>query len=147
MDTHHSPDNQLSPNKQLSDNSTQTDADSNKGEGITAIQNEKHEHLFTAIDDLPTQDYRKNVMRVFNEEFLAEHSKQDLGPIIDMVNKHDWLSLKQTNPIFHKVRRNLSVTTTGCSFLDNKLIIPANYVNLCYRLFIVNILVKRVCSR
>ena len=120
MDTHHSPDNQLSPTKQLRDNSTQTDADSNKGKGITAIQNEKHEDLFTAIDDLPTPDYRKKLMRVFNEEFLAEHSKKDLGPIIDMVNKQDWLSLKQTNPIFHKIWRDLSVKPTGCWLFDNK---------------------------
>ena len=125
MDTHHSPDNQLSPNKQLRDNSTQTDAHSNKGKGITAIQNEKHEDLFTAIDDLPTPNYRKNLMRVFNEEFRGEHSKKDLGPIIDMVNKQDWLSLKQTNPIFHKIRRDFSVTPTGCLLFDNKLVIPA----------------------
>ena len=111
MDTHHSPDNQLSPNEQLRDNSTQTDADSIKGKVITAIQKEKHEDLFTAIDDLLTPNYRKNLMRVFNEEFLAEHSKKDLGPIIDMVNKQDWLSPKQTNPIFHKM------ALTGCVFL------------------------------
>ena len=64
-------------------------------------------------------------MRVFNEEFLAEHSKKDLGPIIDMVNKQDWLSLKQNNPILHKIRRDLSVTPTGCLLFDNKLVIPA----------------------
>ena len=124
MDTHHSPDNQLSPNKQLRDNSTQTDAESNKRKRVTAIQNEKHKELFTAIDDLPTPDYRKNLIRVFNEEFLAKHSKKDLVPIIDMVNKQDWLSLKQTNPIFHKIRRDLSVTPTGCLLFDNKLVIP-----------------------
>ena len=63
-------------------------------------------------------------MIVFNDEFLAEHSKKDLGPIIDMVNKQDWISLKQTNRIFHNIRRDLSVTPTGCLLFDNKLVIP-----------------------
>ena len=40
-----------------------------------------------------------------------------------MVNKQDWLSLKQTNPIFHKIRRDLSVTPTGCLLFDNRLVI------------------------
>ena len=34
-------------------------------------------------------------MRVYNEEFLAEHSKKGLGPITDWVTKRDWLSLKK----------------------------------------------------
>ena len=46
----------LSPNKQLPDSSTQTEAGSNKGKGITTIQKDKHEDLFTAIDDVPTPD-------------------------------------------------------------------------------------------
>ena len=87
MDTYHSPDNQLSPNKQLRDHSTQTDADSNKGKGITAIQKEKHGDLFTAIDDLPTPDYRKKLMRVFNEEFLAEPSKTSAPLSIWLIKK------------------------------------------------------------
>ena len=66
----------------------------------------------------------KILMRVFNEEFLAERSKNDQGPIKDMVNRQDWLSLKQTNPIFHKIRRDLSVTPTGCLLFDNRLVIP-----------------------
>ena len=105
MKPQHPPTTDLSPNKELRDNSTQSDAETNNGKGITPIQNEKHDELFTAIDDLPTPDYRKNLMRVFNEEFLAENSKIGLGPITDIVNKQDWLSLKQTNPLFHKIRK------------------------------------------
>ena len=63
-------------------------------------------------------------MRVFNEEFLAEHSKKDLGPIIDMVTNEDWQTLKQSNPIYYKIRRDLSVTPTGCLLFDNRLVIP-----------------------
>ena len=64
-------------------------------------------------------------MRVFNEEFLAEHSKNDLGPIIYLVTKKNWLSLKKTNPIFHKIHQDLSVTPTGCLSFDNRLVIPS----------------------
>ena len=55
-----------------------------------------------------------NLMRVFNEEFIAENSKKDLGPIIDLVLKDDWSTLKKIKPVFHKVYRDLSVTPTGC---------------------------------
>ena len=44
-----------------------------------------------------------NLMRVFNEEFIAENSKKDLGPIIDLVEKHDWLTLTKANPVLHKI--------------------------------------------
>ena len=43
-----------SPSKQLCDNSTQTEIQSNKGKGLTPIQTDKHEELFSAIDDVPT---------------------------------------------------------------------------------------------
>ena len=64
-------------------------------------------------------------MKVFNEEFIAENSKKDLGPIIDLVEKQDWLSLKKTNPIFYKIHRDLSVTPSGCLLYDNRLVFPA----------------------
>ena len=41
-----------------------------------------------------------NLMRVFNEESIAENSKKDLGPTLDLVEKQDWLSLKKTNTGF-----------------------------------------------
>ena len=66
-----------------------------------------------------------NLMKVFNEEFIAENSKKDLGPIIDLVEKQDWLSLKKTNSIFYKIHRDLSVTPSGCLLYDNRLVIPA----------------------
>ena len=51
---------QSSPDKQPRDISTQTDIDSNKGKGLSAIQDHKHAELFTAIDQLPTPEYRQN---------------------------------------------------------------------------------------
>ena len=113
------------PNKNVRDNSTQTDIDSNKGKGLLPLIPDKHEELFKAIDDKPTPDYRFNLMKVFNEEFIAENSKMDLGPIIDLVEKQDWLSLKKTNPIFYKIHRDLSVKPSGCLLYDNRLVIPA----------------------
>ena len=43
-----------------------------------------------------------------------------------MVNKQDWLTLKQTNPTFRKIRRDLSVTPTDCLLFDNRLVTPNN---------------------
>ena len=98
----------------MRDTSTQTDTDSNKGKGLTVLNPDKHAELFTAIDNTPTPEYRMNLMRVFNEEFIAEISKKDLGPIIDLVEKQDWLTLKKANPVFHKIYRDLSVTPSSC---------------------------------
>ena len=64
------------PNKNVRDNSTQTDIESNKGKGLLRLIPDKHEELFKAIDDKPTPDYRFNLMKVFNEEFIAENSKR-----------------------------------------------------------------------
>ena len=64
-------------------------------------------------------------MRVFNEEILAENSKKDLGPIMDMVQKRDWLSLKKAFLIYYKIQRDLSITQSGCLLIDNKFVIPA----------------------
>ena len=113
------------PSKTMRDTSTQTDPDSNKGKGLTVLNPDKHAEQFTAIDNTPTPEYRMNLMRVFNEEFIAENSKKDLGPIIDLVEKQDWLTLKKANPVFHKIYRDLSVTPSGCLLYDNRLVIPA----------------------
>ena len=112
-------------NKLMFDTSTQTDPHSNKGKGLSVLDESKHAELFTAIDNTPTPHYRLNLMRVFNEEFIAENSKKDLGPIIDLVIKKDWNTLKKVNSIFYKIYRDLSVTTSGCLLYDNKLVIPA----------------------
>ena len=68
-----------SPNKSLCDNSTQTDTDSNKSKGLSALREEKYD-FFTEIDQLPTP--RQKLMQVFNEEYLAENSTKNLGPFL-----------------------------------------------------------------
>ena len=116
---------QPTPDKQSKERSWQTDIESNKSKRLSAIQEHKHAEIFTAIDHLPTPEYRQNLMRVFKEEFLAEHSKRNLGPINDTVTNKDWLSLKKANPIFYKIRRDLSVKPTGYFLFDNRLVIPS----------------------
>ena len=113
------------PNKTTCDTSTQTDPDSNKSKGLSALNEEKHAELFTAIDSAPTRENQLYLMRVFNEEFIAENSKEDLGPIIYLVLKHDWLTLKKENPIFQKNCRDIMVTPTASLLYDNRLVIPA----------------------
>ena len=120
-----SPIEKQNPSKTMRDTSTQTDPDSNKGKGLTVLNPDKHAEQFTAIDNTPTPEYRLKLMRVYNEEFLAENSKKDLRPIIDLVEKHDWLTLKKANPVFHKIYRDLSVTPSGRLLYDNRLVIPA----------------------
>ena len=124
-----------SPKKPLRDNRTQIDPEANKGTGLNAIPDKKHAKLFKAIDQLPTPEYRQKWMQVFNKEFLMEHPKKYLGPIIDMVQKRDWLSLKKANPMFYKIRRDLSVTTSSGLLFDNKLVIPAKLLQLVLQTF------------
>ena len=111
----------------MRDISTQTDPDSNKGKGLTVLNPDKHAELFAAIDNTPTPEYRMNLIRVINEEFIAQNSKKDLGPIIVLVEKQDWTTLKKANPVFHKIYRDLSVTPSGCLLYDNRLVIPAKF--------------------
>ena len=147
MDIHSSPDNNTSPDKQSRDISTQTDLESNKGKAISVIQDHKNAELFTAIDDLSTPDYRQNLMRVFNEEFLAEHSKKDLGPIINTVNNRDWLSLKKSTLSSTKSVGIYPLHQLFACYLVTDWLSPLNYDPSYYRPSLVNILVKRECSR
>ena len=120
METQHS-------SKTTCDISTQTDPDSNKGKGLKpiALKPEKHSELFTAIDSTPTPEYRMNLMRVFNEKFIAGNCKKELGPIIDLVEKQGWLTLKKVNPVLRKIYWDLSGAPTGCLLYDKRLFIPS----------------------
>ena len=104
--------------------STQTDSTSNKGRGLDPLDLTRHEALFTAYDQTPTPLYRENLNRVFNEEFTAQASKKELSPIIEFVKNSEWEKLKANNPIYYRIRRDLSVSPSGCLIYDNKLVIP-----------------------
>ena len=87
---------QHSNSKVFTNSITQTDYNSNKCKGLDPIDHTKHAELFDAYNDLPTPSYRENLNKVFNEEFLAEVSKRELKPIIDLVKTQNWDDLKKS---------------------------------------------------
>ena len=110
--------------KILINSSTQTDYISNNGKGLDAIDESKHEDLFPSYSDTPTPHYRENLNKVFNEEFIAEASRKEMKPIIDLVTAQNWEDLKKVNPLYYKIRRDLSVNPTNCLIYDNRMVIP-----------------------
>ena len=116
--------------KTLINSSTQTDYTSNKGKGLDVIDESKHEEIFPSYDNTLTPLYRENLNRVFNEEFIAQASIKDLKPIIDLVTTQNWEDLKKVNPLFYKIRRDLSVTPTNCLIYDNRMVIPKSLKQL-----------------
>ena len=114
--------NQQPPN--LISLSTQTDSTSNKGRGLDPLDPTRHGALFTVYDQTPTSLYREKLNRVFNEEFIAQASKKELSPIIEIVKNSEWEKLNAINPTYYRIRRDLSVSPSGCLIYDNKLFIP-----------------------
>ena len=80
--------------------------------------------MFDDYNDLPTPVSRENFNKVFKEDFLAEASQRDLKPIIDLVKTQNWDDLKKVNPLYFRIRRDLSITDTNCLLYDNRLVIP-----------------------
>ena len=116
---------QPSGSKSFTNLSTQTEYTSNKGKGLDSLDHTKHLDLFTAYQDLPTPTYRENLNKLFNEEFLMEASQKELKVIIDLVNAQNWEDLKKINPLYFRIRRDLSVTHTNSLLYDNRLVIPS----------------------
>ena len=112
------------PTNKLTSVATQTDPTSNKGRGLGPLDLARHEALFTAYDEIPTPLYREHLQYVLNEEFIAQSSKKELSPIIEFVKNSDWEKLKAINPLYYRIRRDLSVSPNGCLIYDNKFVIP-----------------------
>ena len=104
---------------------TQKEYTSNKGRGLDPFDLSKHIELFTAYNDLPTPIYRANLTKVFNEELIAEPSQKELKVMIVYVNSKNWEDLKKVNPLYNRIRRDLSVTPTNCLLYENSLVIPS----------------------
>ena len=71
--------------------STQTDDIDNTQKGREPLQPELHPEIFPLSNNPANMpDYRKQLAKVFGEEFLAEATKQDksLTPVIRMIK--DW---------------------------------------------------------
>ena len=104
--------------------SSQTDSTSNKDRGLGPLDPTRHEALFTVYDQTPTPLYRENLNRVFNEEFIAQASKKGLRLISEFEKNSEWEKLRAINPTYYRIRRDLSVSPSGCLIYDNKLVIP-----------------------
>ena len=83
--------------------------------------NRKHSLQLTTKPPPPCTE---KISTVFNENFIAQASKKELTPIIEFVKNAEWEKLKAINPIYYRIRRDLSVSPTGCLIYDNKLVIP-----------------------
>ena len=116
--------------KTFKSSSTQTEYTTNKGKGLDPIDPTKHSELFTAYNDLPTPLYRLNLTKVFNEELLSEASQKEQKIIMDYVKTENWEVLKKVNPLYYRIRRDLSVTPTSCLLYDNRLVIPTRLKQL-----------------
>ena len=118
------------PPKTIKSSSTQAEYTSNKRKGRDPLDPTKHSELFTAHNDLYTPLYGQNLTKVFNEEFIAEASQKELQVIIDYVNTENWEDFKKVNPLYYRIRRDLSVTPTNCLLYDNRLVIPSRLKQL-----------------
>ena len=116
--------------KTFKSSSTQTEYTTNKGKGLDPTDPTKHSELFTAYNDLPIPLYRLNLTKVFNEELLSEASQKELKIIMDYVKTENWEDLKKVNPLYYRIRRDLSVTPTNCLLYDNRLVIPSRLKQL-----------------
>ena len=106
--------------------STQTEDIDNTGKGRDPIQPELHPQIFPLSNSETIPAYRKHLSQVFGEEFLAEATRQDrtLTPIMKMIKEKDCEALRKSNKYFYSLRKDLSITTSGCMLYDNKLVIP-----------------------
>ena len=70
--------------------------------------------------------YRKNLSQVFGEEFVAEATQKgrQMAPIIKPIRDKDWETLKNVSPYFYSLKRDLSITPSGCVLYDNRLMVP-----------------------
>ena len=109
--------------------STQTEDNDNIGIGREPLQPELHSQILTLSSNRERMpNYRKQLARVFGEEFLAKATRQDrkLTPIIKMIKDKDWESLKKSNKYIYALRKDLAITESVCMLCDNKLVIPRN---------------------
>ena len=53
-----------------------------------------------------------------------------MAPIIKLIGDKDWETLKNVSPYFYSLKRDLSITPSGCVLYDNRLMIPASLKQL-----------------
>ena len=81
----------------------QTDKETNKGKGLSALQPQKHEPLITEANESVPPLYRDIMRQVFNEEFIGTETREDLTSILKVVRERDWNTLKLINSTFYRI--------------------------------------------
>ena len=120
---------QRAPNKMNNNKTTigtQTDENTNKGLGRAAIRPDPQNPIYPLANTANMPQYRKNLSQVFGEEFVAEATQNDrqMAPIIKLIRDKDWETLKKASPYFYSLKRDLSITPSGCVLYDNRLTVP-----------------------
>ena len=126
------------PNKKIKMNNdkitiaNQTEDNNNKGLGRTVIRPDPQNPIYPLADSTDMPQYRKNLSQVFGEEFVAEATQKDrqMAPIIKIIREKDWDTLKKVSPYFYSLKRDLSITPSGCVLYDNRLMIPVSLKQL-----------------
>ena len=111
---------------------TQTDNENNKGLGRSVIIPDPQNPIYPLSNCTDMPQYRKNLNQVFGEEFVAEATAKDrqMAPIIKLIKDKDWDTLKRVSPYFYSLKRDLSITPSGCVLYDNRLMIPSSLKQL-----------------
>ena len=105
---------------------TQTDSNSNLGQGIKPHNPYILKNPFdnTTIENSP--DYLLNLHKVLGEAFIAEAIKTDStsNKIRRLIELQDWTAFKNLSHYWYSLRKELSVNPNGCILYDGKLYIP-----------------------
>ena len=118
--------------KTFTSSSTLTEGTSNKGMGRTPLRSDPNISIYPLGNQANMPEYRKHLSQVFGEEFLAEATKKDkqLAPLIKLIEDRDWNTMKTINPYFYSLKRDLSVTPSGCILYDNRVMVPKSLKQL-----------------
>ena len=117
----------MSANNNTQTIATRTEDCSNKGRGRSPLRPDPTNPIFPLSKEKDMPQYRKNLAQLFGEEIVAEATARDktMGPMIKRIKDRDWETLKKTGPYFYSLKRDLSVTPSGCVLYDNRLMIPS----------------------
>ena len=86
---------QTSPKKVSKDISAQTELDSKKAKAYQLYAKTKTPNFLRPWTKSPSPSVDITLCKSLMKKILAEQSRKDLGPIIDMVIDKEWLSLKK----------------------------------------------------
>ena len=105
---------------------TQTDENTNKGLGRAAIRPDPQNPIYPLAKTANMPQYRKNLSQVFGEELVAEATQKEgqMAPIIKIIRDMDCETLKKVISYFYSLKRDLSITPSGCMLYDNRLMVP-----------------------